>query len=131
MGSFLMACAVTGATITDGADVVAFPMQLERGEGRGHSDTMNCQWFISEMPIHGMYNDYGNVLDMETKIERNAADDNLMIMYRWARQVLVDIVEKSNLDNDLEYARLASRGKNYVNYHSKKLTRPELQSIIV
>lgn len=120
MGSFLMSCAVTGATITEGADVVAFKMKQEKVPGRGSPDLFNTAWFICDFPCFGTYNDYGNVL-LEDGTEINSPDEDYMLMYKWAWETLVDIVKKDEKEEDERYEEYNRQGLGYVNYRLKRI----------
>lgn len=120
MGSFLMSCAVTGSAIPEGAEVVAFPMSLEMPNGRGDSADFNQNWFISGMPIFGVYNDYGDVLEHETNIEHNSSKLDLMIVHKWAWEYLMEIVKKYNDEEDALYVEYNKQGLGYINYRLQR-----------
>lgn len=120
MGSFYMACVASNAPLLEGEEVVACKLKLEKGEGRGSADTFNRQWFLADFPQQGVYNDYGNVL-LPDGTELESSEDDLLIMAKWAHDVLVKMVQKSWKDEDARYVEYNKQGLNYTNWRLKHI----------
>ncbi len=120
MGSFYMACAASNAPLTDGQEIVACKLKLETGEGRGGADTFNRQWYISDFPQHGVYNDYGRMLCPDGS-EVDSGEDDVLFIAKWAWEVLTEAVVKSWEEHDARYVKYNEEGKGWTNYRLQSI----------
>lgn len=100
MGSFNMACKVTNLPINYGDPVVAYAVtKIDGKHGRGEAgDCLVSTHYITSWPIHGKYNDYGQI-ETDEKIfgekhpDEGEPDENeYMIMHEFAYKTIRDAV---------------------------------------
>lgn len=127
MGSFNMACAVTGASITPGEKVVAFQMIAEEPNGRGSSNLFNSQWFPSSFPLFGTYDDYGTVTGDDGVTSWENHEVQMMIIHRYAYDVLIEVVDQDTAEEDAQYVEYNKQGFDYINYRLKRQEKARIQ----
>lgn len=92
MGCFNMTCAVTNTPICYQDEVVVFPLVKE--ENSYNEIVFGREYFISDHPYFGKYDDYGRV-EHDKGVFPEDRDDNIMFVHRYAYDTLVDMQNKS------------------------------------
>lgn len=92
MGCFNMTCAVTNNPICYQDEVVVFPLVKE--ENSYNEVVFGREYFISDFPYFGKYDDYGRVEHNEGVFPEDR-DDNIMFIHRYAYDILIKMQAKS------------------------------------
>lgn len=123
MGCFNKNCVVTGFQITHNDPIVG--IKLRESEFSKDFDHISSTWYPIELPVRGVYDDYGRI-EVDGKLYEGDEDkdydstrcDDYMFIHEWA----YDAILNHSTANDDEY----ENGSHYKSYIREKWEKLEI-----